>query len=150
MKREEEKAKAAVQYSGGINDKYYNFLEGCSWADSHPSEASIAKYLYEKKGYPISFNGNIPSFEETMKVAMKDIKQYDDYKRKQWMDSHPQWHKATDKLPPKSELFGNISDLVLATDGKNYEKCRYLHFEKEWSCSFKYNITHWIELPKED
>ena len=26
----------------------------------------IAKYLYEKKGYPIDMNGNLPSFDETM------------------------------------------------------------------------------------
>ena len=38
------------------------------------NEKMIAKYLYEKKGYPIDLNGNIPLFDETMKDAEKYLK----------------------------------------------------------------------------
>lgn len=52
------------------------FLKGALWADEHPDEQMIAKYLYEKKGYPIDLNGHLPSFDETM----KDIEKYNKYK----------------------------------------------------------------------
>lgn len=51
-------------------------------------EQMIAKYLYEKKGYPIDLNGNIPSFEETM----KDVEKYNNYKKDKFIK------KACDKL----------------------------------------------------
>ena len=46
------------------------------WADNHPSDKVIAKYLYENKGYAIDLNGDLPSFEETM----KDVERYIKYK----------------------------------------------------------------------
>ena len=51
------------------------FIMG-KWADENPNERMIAKYLYEKKGYPIDLNGHLPSFEETM----KDVEKYNKYK----------------------------------------------------------------------
>ena len=47
----------------------------------------IAKYLYEKKGYPIDLNGNIPSFEETM----KDAEQYVRYKKDKFIEMAWDW-----------------------------------------------------------
>ena len=47
----------------------------------------IAKYLYEKKGYPIDLNGNIPSFEETM----KDAEQYVRYKQDKFIEMAWDW-----------------------------------------------------------
>ena len=52
------------------------FQLGAEWADENPDERMIAKYLYEKKGYPIDLNGNLPSFEETMKT----VEEYNKYK----------------------------------------------------------------------
>jgi len=49
-------------------------IDGAMWADTNPDEKMIAKYLYEKKGYPIDLNGNLPSFDETMKDAEKYLK----------------------------------------------------------------------------
>lgn len=49
-------------------------LDIAEWADENPDEKRIAKYLYEKKGYPIDLNGNLPSFDETMKDAEKYLK----------------------------------------------------------------------------
>ena len=54
------------------------FIVGAEWADKNPNEQMIAKYLYENKGYPIDLNGNLPSFEETM----KDVELYNKYKMK--------------------------------------------------------------------
>jgi hypothetical protein len=42
----------------------------------------IAKYLYENKGYPIDLNGNLPSFEETM----KDVELYNEHKKRKLID----------------------------------------------------------------
>ena len=52
-----------------------------------------AKYLYEKKGYPIDLNGNLPSFDETMKVAEEYLKYKQDKfieKACEWMSTHLQ------------------------------------------------------------
>ena len=35
-------------------------IDGAMWSDENPDEKMIAKYLYEKKGYPIDLNGNLP------------------------------------------------------------------------------------------
>ena len=50
-------------------------------------ENRIAKYLYEKKGYPVDMNGNIPSFNETMKDAEKYLK----YNKNQFIDKACIW-----------------------------------------------------------
>ena len=50
-------------------------------------QKKIAKYLYEKKGYPIDLNGNIPSFEETM----KDAEQYVRYKKDKFIEMAWDW-----------------------------------------------------------
>lgn len=119
-------------------------LKAAEWVDSHPSEVSIAKFLYEKKGFPISLNGDIPSFEE----AMKDIKQYYDYEWKQWIDSHPvnQWHKVSDGLPPCLKE-SSISNVVLITNGYSFSVAHYIHNRHIWSNEC-HNVTHWMELPE--
>ena len=58
------------------------FVGGAEWADENPNEQMIAKYLYENKGYPIDLNGNLPSFEETM----KDVELYNEHKKKKLID----------------------------------------------------------------
>lgn len=45
-------------------------------------ERMIAKYLYEKKGYPIDLNGHLPSFDETM----KDVERYNTYKEDKFIE----------------------------------------------------------------
>lgn len=45
-------------------------------------ERMIAKYLYEKKGYPIDLNGHLPSFDETM----KDVEKYNAYKEDKFIE----------------------------------------------------------------
>lgn len=56
----------------------------------------IAEYLYKEKGYPISLNGEIPTFEETM----KDVQIYNAYKEEQWIK------KACDWLREQKEMIG--------------------------------------------
>lgn len=64
------------------SEKRKIFISGIEWADENPNEQMIAKYLYENKGYPIDLNGNLPSFDETM----KDVELYDKYKKKKLID----------------------------------------------------------------
>jgi len=64
-------------------------IDGAMWADENPDEEMIAKYLYEKKGYPIDLNGNLPSFGETMKDAEKCLK----YKQDKFIEKACEWLK---------------------------------------------------------
>ena len=64
------------------SEKRKIFISGIEWADENPNDQMIAKYLYENKGYPIDLNGNLPSFDETM----KDVELYDKYKKKKLID----------------------------------------------------------------
>ena len=87
MTRKEEIEQAAKQSikgdsceDGCIGKSY--FIIGAEWADENPDERMIAKYLYEKKGYSIDLNGNLPSFEETM----KDVEEYNKYKEDKFIE----------------------------------------------------------------
>lgn len=123
------------------------------WADNvYPSEKAIAKYLSEKKGYPIDLNSNIPSFEETM----KDLKQYDDYKRKQWIKSqtHP-WCKTEDgDFPVTDTEESMVSNEVLAflSNGCWTITCYNRHLKKwigedgEWK-EPSY-VLRWMYIPE--
>ena len=94
MTREEEIKQAANESLCG--DKSYissyeekGFIDGAEWADENPDENRIAKFLYEKKGYPIDMNGNLPSFDETM----KDVEKYLKYTQDQFIDKACTWLK---------------------------------------------------------
>lgn len=79
------------------------YRQGAEWADENPDERMIAKYLYEKKGYPIDLNGNLPSFEETM----KDVEKYNKYKEDKLIDRAAEWLK---------EKFWYLADLAELTE----------------------------------
>ena len=81
MKREKQIQEAAKEYDLWEAGQQL-FIVGAEWADKNPNEQMIAKYLYENKGYPIDLNGNLPSFEETM----KDVELYNKYKKKKLID----------------------------------------------------------------
>lgn len=68
--------------------------EIAEWVDENPDEKKIAKYLYEKKGYPIDLNGNLPSFDETMKDAEKYLK----YKQDKFIETACEWLKEQDEM----------------------------------------------------
>lgn len=72
------------------------FEEGAKWADKNPNPQNIAEYLYKEKGYPISLNGYISTFEETMKA----VQAYNAYKEKQWIE------KACNWLREQKEMIG--------------------------------------------
>lgn len=50
------------------------------------NKEDIVKYLIEK-GYPISTSGDIPTFEEAIKVSLE----FYDYKEDQWMEKAEKW-----------------------------------------------------------
>lgn len=88
MTRKEEIKQAAFnndRESSKENQQY--FIEGAELSDENPDEKMIAKYLYEKKGYPIDLNGNLPSFDETMKDAEKYLK----YKQDKFIEKAIGW-----------------------------------------------------------
>lgn len=88
-KRTEEIINYAKSFKGKMVDNEelkelvrLGIIDGAMWADSNPDEQMIAKYLSEKKNYPIDLNGNIPSFDETM----KDVKQAYNYKKDKFIE----------------------------------------------------------------
>ena len=102
MKREKQIQEAAKEYDLWEAGQQL-FIVGAEWADKNPNEQMIAKYLYENKGYPIDLNGNLPSFEETM----KDVELYDKYKMKKLIDKACDFIK--DKLPME---YDGLSDYI--------------------------------------
>lgn len=98
-RKEERETKAKIrasQYSHPIerNDCYHRWIEGAEWADENPDEEMIAKYLHEKKGYPIDLNGKLPSFDETM----KDTEKYLKYKQDKFIEKACEWLKEQDEM----------------------------------------------------
>lgn len=91
MTREEEIQKLIDEENGIINygscDYQVGVRDGVRLADKNPCPQTIAEYLYKEKGYPISLNGEIPTFEE----IMKDVQTYNDYKAKQWLEKACKW-----------------------------------------------------------
>lgn len=86
MTRKEQIIQAVNNYKNHFPDGFINeyvYVDGAEWADENPDERMIAKYLYEKKGYPIDLNGNLPSFEE----IMKDVEKYNKYKEKKRIEN---------------------------------------------------------------
>ena len=90
MIREEEIKHASKDYVNYLLDKqeYHNekyteydikqaFEKGAEWADKNLNSKTIAEYLYKEKGYPISLNRDIPTYEE----VVKHIQAYNNYKR---------------------------------------------------------------------
>lgn len=100
MTRDEEIQKAAESFCSNTNPLLlvgdYSFIQGAKWADKNPNPQNIAEYLYKEKGYPISLNGEIPTFEETMKA----VQAYNAYKEKQWIE------KACNWLREQKEMIG--------------------------------------------
>ena len=92
MTREDEILKAARDYVSNVTlsspSNVIHFEYGAKWADKNPNSKTIAEYLYKEKGYPISLNGDIPTFEETM----KDVQTYYAYKNETKIE------KACDQL----------------------------------------------------
>ena len=91
MTREEEIQKLIDEENGIINygscDYQAGVRDGVRLADKNPRPTNIAEYLYKEKGYPISLNGEIPTFEE----AMKDAQIYNAYKERQWIKKACKW-----------------------------------------------------------
>ena len=56
-------------------------------SDKNPNSKTIAEYLYKEKGYPISLNEEIPTFE----VTMKDVREYNAYKEKKLIEIACKW-----------------------------------------------------------
>ena len=88
MTRKEEIKQAAFNNDReSLKENQQYFIEGAEWSDENPDEKMIAKYLYEKKGYPIDLNGHLPSFEETM----KDVEKYNKYKEDKFIEKAEKW-----------------------------------------------------------
>ena len=83
MKREKEILEAAQDYASyAVSSKpsdVIHFENGAEWADKNPNPKTIAEYLYKEKGYPISLNGDIPTYEE----VVKHVQAYNNHKMRQ-------------------------------------------------------------------
>lgn len=67
-----------------------------------------------------------------------------------YADSYPHWISVEDELPPKKSEYEDLSNDVLATDGKKIYKSFYNYGFEEWFTREIWridNITHWMPLP---
>ena len=82
-------------------------------------ERMIAKYLYEKKGYPIDLNGHLPSFDETM----KDVERYNAYKEDKFIEKAcDAYCKVCGHFPHSVPTHICRHDCRYFSDFKNYMK----------------------------
>lgn len=82
------------------------FLDGVKWADEHPKSKTIAEYLYKEKGYPISLNGDIPTYEE----VVKHVQTYNNYKMRQRIEKACDGLGVTDAEPNLESLWHDASE----------------------------------------
>ena len=82
------------------------FLDGVKWADEHPKSKTIAEYLYKEKGYPISLNGDIPTYEE----VVKHVQTYNNYKMRQRIEKACDGLGVTDAEPNLKSLWHDASE----------------------------------------
>lgn len=67
-----------------------------------------------------------------------------------WADSHPNWHKADEELPPPISVVQPFSDNVIVTDGWSLCQGYYNYTSNSWSVDGRIDtdeITHWMYLP---
>lgn len=112
-----EESKIYSKYVNNQTDFEYGFINGAKWADENPHSQYIAEYLYKEKGYPISLNGEIPTFEETM----KDVQTYNEYKSKQWLEKACSWLREQKEMIGISfqEDFIERFKMAMKTDHEN-------------------------------
>ena len=63
----------------------------------------------------------------------------------------PHWISVEDELPPKKSEYDDLSNNVLATDGKEIYESVYNHDFEEWFTHDMWgldNITYWMPLPQ--
>lgn len=98
--------------------------------------------------------------KEITKEAKKFTKEIDDWEIAEdvqdafeqgarWADAHPHWISVEDELPPKKSEYDDLSNNVLATDGKEIYESVYNHNFEEWFTHDMWgldNITHWMPL----
>lgn len=69
----------------------------------------------------------------------------------EWADAHPHWISVEDELPPKKSEYDDLSNNVLATDGKEIYESVYNYDFEDWFTHDMWgldNITHWCYLPQ--
>lgn len=142
MRREEQIFEEAKIYSEHVynqTDFEYGFITGAKWADKNPHSQYIAEYLYKEKGYPISLNGEMPTFEETM----KDVQTYNDYKAKQWLEKACSWLREQKELIGVSfqEDFIERFKIAMKTDHKSSSELANKHSANVW-----HNVSEKPEL----
>lgn len=112
-----EESKIYSKYVSNQTDFEYGFINGAKWADENLNSQYVAEYLYKEKGYPISLNGEIPTFEETM----KDVQTYNEYKSKQWLEKACSWLREQKEMIGISfqEDFIERFKIAMKTDHEN-------------------------------
>ena len=101
-------------YTEGIPSEreYVEYVRKDAFIEN-PDERMIAKYLYEKKGYPIDLNGNLPSWDETM----KDVENYLKYKQDKFIEKACGWignnvHKYAKNTLGKEYLVNDFKEYI--------------------------------------
>lgn len=88
--------------------------------------------------------------EEQIKAAssFSNMVSNDFIRGAEWADSHPNWHKADEELPPiDTAIAYKFSKKVLVSDGTYIHASRYNYNTGEWFV-IDITVTHWMYLPE--
>lgn len=106
-------------------------------------EASYILRKFYADGYK---SNNYNTLEQALKIAVICIENLP-----HWISvEFPHWISVEDELPPKKSEYEDLSNDVLATDGKKIYKSFYDYGFEEWFTREIWridNITHWMPLP---
>lgn len=75
---------------------------------------------------------------------------YEFTKGAEWADSHPDWHKVSEELPPPISVGVDFSDNVIVTDGVLLCQGYYNYICETWEAEGDIDsdeVTHWMYLP---
>ena len=109
-----------LQKLSGVMDKdSVQYIQADTFIENL-DERMIAKYLYEKKGYPIDLNGHLPSFDETM----KDVEKYNAYKEDKFIEKACEFLMKTVWDVTYEDLEGNST--------QHYDKMEFIEAFKNY------------------
>lgn len=123
----------------------FAFIDGAKWADKNPNSKTIAEYLYKEKGYPISLNGDIPTYEE----VVKHVQAYNNYKMRQ---KTCDGLEAANAEPNLVSLWHDVSEEPLLEDKiiVFLDELNFAHISEKFGGTFSYMLEDlsWEEYVK--
>lgn len=108
-------------------------------------QRNIAAEEYTKQWYKEGLDISSEDYPTDARITIADFT-----KGAEWADSHPNWHKVDDELPPPISVAVDFSDSVIVTDGVLLCQGYYDYICECWEIEGDIDsdeVTHWMYLP---